>query len=194
MKHFSKKLIRSVICFFMSVLWCQFSLAVPAEVIIIRHAEKPPMGGDGLTAQGQQRANALVNYFLNTPALTQYGTPIAIYAEAPRKKDTTRAILTCTPTANALNMTVQSTYTRDQYAQLAQGILSNPQYTGKTVLICWEHKTIPMLVNALGVQPMPSPWPDNVFDRTLVINYQANGSIASFQNLPQHLLDGDSVQ
>lgn len=192
MRHFYKKNIIGFICFCTTALWCNFGLAVPAEIIVIRHAEKPP-AGPYLTPRGEERANALVNYFLKNPALTQFGTPVAIYAEAPHKNNIpTRAILTCTPTANALDIPVQTQYTRDQVDGLAQGILNNPQYSGKTVLICWEHKTIPMLLNALGVQPMPAPWPGNVFDRTLVITYQSNGTITSFQNLPQHLLPGDS--
>lgn len=194
MKLFSKKHCIAFICLFTTLLWCNFACAIPAEVIIIRHGEKPP-AGDCLSPRGEQRANALVQYFLNNPKLTKYGTPVAIYAEAPHNSTaTTRAILTCTPTANALNIVVQSPYTRDEYAALAQDILNNQQYSGKTILICWEHKTIPLLANALGVQPMPPSWPKDVFDRTLVINYQPNGEISSFQNLPQHLLDGDSIQ
>jgi hypothetical protein len=177
-----------------TVLWSGFIFAVPAEVIIIRHGEKP-VTGDSLNLKGQERAAALVPYFLHTQALTRYGLPVAVYAEAPRKNaTTTRSIQTCTPIAQALGIPVLTSYTKKQYAPLAQGILNNPQYSGKTVLVCWEHKMIPLIINILGVQPMPAPWSDNVFDRTVVITFQPNGKIASYQNLPQRLLYGDSAQ
>lgn len=182
-----------IIGFFISALWSVLALAVPAQVIIIRHGEKPATG-DNLNVKGQERATALVPYFLNNPALTQYGTPVAIYAAGSHKNATTRPIQTCTPIAQALGIPVQATYTKKEYESLAQDILNNPQYSGKTVLICWEHKMIPFLTNALGVQPMPAPWPGKVFDRTLVITFKPNGQIASFQNLPQKLLYGDSAQ
>lgn len=193
MKFLSKKSIGALTGLFLMVFWCGVALAMPAQVIVIRHGEKPPVG-DNLTVKGQERAEALVPYFLNTPALTQYGPPIAIYAEAPNDGVTaTRAMETCSPLAKALGIPVLTPYTRDQYVPLAQDILNNPQYSGKMVLICWEHKNIPPLVNALGIQPMPAPWAGNVFDRTLVLTYRPDGKIVSFQSLPQQLMYGDST-
>lgn len=182
-----------MIGFFITAFWSGLALAVPAQVIIIRHGEKPATGSN-LNVRGEERATALVPYFLNNPALTQYGPPVAIYAAGSHKNATTRSIETCTPTAQALGISVQATYTKKDFAPLAQDILNNPKYSGKTVLVCWEHKMIPFLTNALGVQPMPAPWPGKVFDRTWVITFKPNGQILSFQNLPQKLLIGDSAQ
>ena len=125
-----------------------------------------------LTSRVRNSAAALVPYFLHTQIFTRYGLPVAVYAEAPHKNaTTTRSIQTCTPIAQALGVRVLTNYTKKQYDSSAQDILNNPQYSGKTVLICWEHKMIPFIVNALGVQPMPTPWSDNVFDRTAVITF-----------------------
>jgi hypothetical protein len=53
--------------------------ATPAQVLIIRHAEKGASGKD-LSSAGDARAQALVGFFENNPEVTQYGTPAAIYA------------------------------------------------------------------------------------------------------------------
>ena len=69
------------------VVACLFAagaFAGPAQVIIIRHAEKPPVGDD-LTPKGRQRAAALVPYFLETPEVLEYKLPAAIYALKARR-------------------------------------------------------------------------------------------------------------
>lgn len=167
--------------------------AAPAQVIVIRHGEKPPVG-DNLTLKGRERAAALVPYFLYTKALTSFGTPVAIYAEGTTTTTPTRAMETCNPLAEQLGLKLLSQYTRNQYPAMVQEVLKNPQYNGKTVLICWEHKHIPDIVSALGVQPKMSAWPGKVYDRTLLITYKPDGTVASFKNIPQQLLFGDSPQ
>jgi hypothetical protein len=57
------------------------------------------------------------------------------------------------------------------YAALANRILAEPAYAGKTVLICWNHEEIPQLAAALGVSPEPPKWKGSVFDRVYVISY-----------------------
>ena len=55
--------------------------------------------------------------------------------------------------ARALNLPVQAPFLGKNYAALAKRILATPAYTGKTVLICWNHEEIPRLAAALGVTP-----------------------------------------
>jgi hypothetical protein len=174
--------------------------AMPAQVIIIRHAEKPPTGPD-LDAQGYQRANALVGFFLSNPAMLQFGTPAAIYAAAPNlnapanpmdvEAKSLRSIETVTPLAKRLGLSINESYTKDEIAPVTQEILGNAAYEGKMVLLCWEHNMIPALAQAFGVTSAPTAWDDAVFDRAWVITFNSGGS-PSFQNLPQHLLPGDS--
>ena len=45
------------------------------------------------------------------------------------------------------------------YAQMVKEILTKPEYDGKVVLICWEHKAIGDLATAFGVaQPSRLAW------------------------------------
>jgi hypothetical protein len=69
-------------------------------------------------------------------------------------------------------------------------ILTNPAYDGKMVLICWVHQDIPALAQDLGATTAPSKW-GKAYDRVWEINY-SGGQVSGFQDLPQHLMPGDS--
>jgi hypothetical protein len=184
--------------------WCAFSLllvlnltsaayALPAEVILIRHAEKPAQGNE-LSPRGWQRAFALVGFFLNNPMMTRFGTPTVLFPMAQMSVGgSVRAIQTITPLAKQLGLPLHLNYTRDQYPEAAQEILRNPAYDGKTVLICWEHKVLPDFAAHLGLRNGPTDWPDSVFDRAWVIDYSGD-RIVGFHDLPQRLLAGDSAR
>lgn len=168
------------------------AIAVPAQIIIVRHGEKP-VGSNELSIRGQERAAALRPYLLGTQALLHYGPPVAIYAQKPDSEDPSlREIQTCIPTAKALHIKINTQYTHEQSSELAKAILENSAYANKSVLICWEHHAIPALVHSLGVKPMPQPWPGKVFDQTWVLTYAKNQQLKSFQRLQQKLLYGDS--
>ena len=79
------------------------------------------------------------------------------------------------PLSKALKLRVQTPYLGSNYAELAKAILANPEYAGKTVLICWNHENIPQLTAALGVTPEPAKWKGKVFDLVYIISYK-NGS------------------
>ena len=166
------------------------ALATPAQVIIIRHAEKPDSGSE-LSKRGWRRAHALVGYFEKNPQVTQYGTPVAIYAMAPKEEGgSVRAIETVTPLADDLGLDLQEGFTKKEVDDVADEILNAAEYDGKMVLICWAHKPIPDLVEALGWDSGPDEWPDSVYDRTWVLNFSGD-KVSSFEELPQHLLPGD---
>ena len=67
-----QKLPLSLIFSFLCLGFSESSLAIPKNVIIIRHAEKPS-GKMYLAPKGYERAAALPYYFLDTP---RYNTPI----------------------------------------------------------------------------------------------------------------------
>jgi hypothetical protein len=69
-------------------------------------------------------------------------------------------------------------------------VLVDPQYAGKVVLIAWHHGKIPELARALGAIDAPDKWNAKVFDRVWELTY-ADGA-ATFQDLPQEALPGDS--
>jgi hypothetical protein len=183
------KLFETIGC--LSLLIAASLSAAPAQVILIRHAEKPATGED-LDAQGWRRAYALVGFFEKNPAMTQHGTPVAIYAMDPGGPDgTQRPIETVTPLAADLKLPILHPYTRKQLPELVAEILGNSAYDGRMVLVCWEHKVIPELVQDFGWNDGPDTWPDDVFDEAWVLGFSGD-RVVSFQNVPQHLLPGDN--
>ena len=176
------------------------SFAAPAQIIIIRHGEKPAQGNE-LNEAGFRRAKALVKFFETEPAVTQHGTPAAVYAMAPKNSDgSVRAIQTVTPLADALELTINEFYTRDQVNELVKDIMENADYKGRMVLICWEHKVIVNIAAALAAygnsdqsvqNTLPASWSGDAFDRVWIFNFSGN-KVVSFQDLPQRLMPGDS--
>lgn len=145
----------------------------PAQIILIRHAEKPADPADPhLSRAGVKRAERLVSFIMTDPAMTRLGLPVAVFATQTTKHDNgQRTQETVAPLARALKLLVQTPYPGRDYAALAKLILANPAYAGRTVLICWNHDEIPQLAAALGVTPEPPKWKGSVFDRVYVISY-----------------------
>jgi hypothetical protein len=166
----------------------QFALSAPAQVVIIRHAEKPPTGDD-LNAKGRQRAAALTPYFLETPEVLEYKTPVAIYAQkSTESHKSRRPVDTIKGLAKALNQELIQ-YPREDAMVMIKDIMAKPEYEGKMVLICWSHTGIPDMAKAFGVKEVPE-WSGSVYDRTWIITF--NKGVASFKNVPQKLMYGDS--
>jgi hypothetical protein len=166
---------------------------MPAQVIIIRHAEKP-LYGNILSTKGRERAAALVPYFLDTPDILVYGTPSAIYASGPYGDDSSiRSVETVKALAIALKLPLKDCYTHDEYPKMIEEIKKSPEYNGRMVLICWEHQAIPDIARAFGALQIPARWPVDVFDRVWVLSFQHVGKV-TFQNIPQRLLFGDSFE
>ena len=176
------------------------AFAAPAQVIIIRHGEKQEYGNQ-LSEKGYKRADALVNFFLSVPEVNEYGSPVAIYAAAPKNEDSSiRSIQTVTPLARALNITINTGFTRGQAHKLVRDIMENPRYTGRMVLISWQHGHIPDIVRELAEYSpygpaaqlaLPAEWPEARFDRAWIIDLY-RGRVTSFKDIPQRLLPGDS--
>ncbi|MBU6401848.1 MAG: histidine phosphatase family protein [Verrucomicrobia bacterium] len=175
-------------------LGIQIVSAHPAQIILLRHAEKPLNQREvHLSAQGRQRAVALVPFLTTTPALVTNGLPVALFATRPTRHDhSRRPYETLTPLAQHLRLRIQTPYPAAGYAALAERILADPAYDGKTVVVCWVHTHLPALAKALGVRAKVPSWPGGVYDRVWVITYQ--GTEASFSSLPQALLPGDSTR
>jgi hypothetical protein len=151
----------------------------PAYIIVIRHAEKPADPNNAhLSQAGVKRAAQLVSFITTDSAMIRIGVPVAVFATQTTKDyDGQRTQETVAPLARALKLPVQTPYHGKDYAALAQLILANPAYAGKTVLICWNHEQITQLAAALGVTPEPPKWKASVFDRVYVIAYH-NGKAA----------------
>jgi phosphohistidine phosphatase SixA len=157
----------------------------PKAIYIIRHGEKPDSSDDpDLAPKGYDRANALARVFPS-----RFCVPDFIWATAP-SKHSRRPLETVAPLAKALHLTVLDEYADADFAKLAHDLLTQPQYSGKSVLICWHHGTIADLANALGANDAPEKWKPEVFDRVWVIKFVAGR--ANFQDLPEKALAGDS--
>jgi len=114
--------------------------AGPRQIVILRHGEKPANPSDpNLTAQGEQRAAMLAGAI---PRL--FPDPDFIFAAAT-SKNSNRPVETITPTAKALNLPVNDSISADGYDLLAQDLLTEPQYAGKLIIVCWHHGEIPDL-------------------------------------------------
>jgi phosphohistidine phosphatase SixA len=157
----------------------------PHIVMIIRHAEKPEVSGDpNLTPKGYERANALAKVIPDN-----FGKPDFLIA-TKKTKGSDRPAETITPLSKAIAETIDTTYKADDVSTLAHEVLSNPKYNGKIVLIAWHHGKIPDLAKALGVTNAPEKWQPEVFDRVWKITFDKG--VATWQDLPEHALPGDS--
>lgn len=148
--------------------------AQPAQVILIRHAEKPAdPAALHLSKEGEKRAKSLVPFLTTDARVLQHGTPVALFAAKTTKHGhAQRTQETVAPLAKKLGLRVQTPYLSEDYRDLAHSILSNPKFLGKTVLICWVHESIPQLAAALGVSPQPPKWKDAVYDQVYLISYE----------------------
>ncbi len=155
--------------------------ALPAQVIVLRHAEKDPITR-GLTQQGQERAAALSYYLTQTDYLLNYGPPAAIFASRSfpmSDRVVPRTIGTMMPLAELLQMPIHIPFNGYQVNEIANLVLNNSNYDGKNIVICWNHSSIHDLINAFGYQlpfKCTSPqhkYPDCRFDLVFVMTFPA---------------------
>lgn len=194
---------RLLLSFAAWALLCGSAFAAPAQVILIRHAEKPAEGAE-LSPQGFRRADALVKFFQTNPAVKRYGLPVAIYAAAPKNEDSSvRSIQTVTPLSQAIGVRVDDRFTRGQTNKIVRDLMENPAYDGRMVLICWQHERIVEIAQNLAeyngspasvYNAIPTEWPAAAFDRAWIVDLSTSGKVTAFKNIPQRLLPGDSAK
>lgn len=155
----------------------------PAEIVILRHAEKPTPKDVHLSERGLQRAAALPSLFPARLAVPQ------ILIAARQSKHSNHAHETLAPLADALHLPIDEHLPDGKYRELARRLLSDARYEGMHVCICWHHETIPQLASALGARGAPSKWHDKVFDQVWRLRYQDDR--VRFDVVSQHLLPGD---
>ncbi|KAJ5824747.1 hypothetical protein N7447_007087 [Penicillium robsamsonii] len=137
-----------------------FATARDPIVYFIRHGEKPEDGGNGLNANGLERAQCIREVFGKN---SEYKIT-HIMAQTP-KSDGRRARPrdTVKPLADDLGLDVDISCDRDDPDCVKKVIDS---YDGKgeaNILICWEHDTITDILETLGVDDAPH-YPDDSFD------------------------------
>jgi hypothetical protein len=156
-------------------------------VLIIRHSEKPETG-NGLTAQGEERARLYVKYF--QPFQDQQ-PPIevdSLYAGAD-SKSSIRPRLTLEPLSKATNLPINSSISSKDSAALVAELRSHPH--GHCPLISWRHGDMPALLTAFGASPdklLPNGrWPDDVYDWVVVLTMGPDGQLVSQKLIHEQL-------
>jgi hypothetical protein len=180
-------------------------MARARKIMVIRHGEKPqgrllPYGvtNDGventesLLVAGWTRAGALAVLFapargpLQSPGLAVPQYVFASTDEEGRKSQ--RPIETVSIVAQKLNLKTDSTYKVGDETQLVAAAVE----CDGVVLVSWEHKHIPLIVNAiLGNTTAPQHWPGDRFDMVWVFDLDVASGQYSFSQVPQLLLAGD---
>jgi hypothetical protein len=124
-------------------------------------------------------------------------TPTVLVAPSwghPGKTAAHRSYQTIQGLSEHLRLPITSQFAQGQEQELADSLVSS--HSG-VVLICWEHKHIPVIASSLPVvtgTAIPRKWPDDRYDViwsfTLV---RAPGPVRyTFGQIPQLLLAGDS--
>jgi len=182
----------------------------------------PPFGvtADGeqddhsLSVRGWQRAGALVALFAPPPRqapVPSIRTPNVIYAfktdsandhphdatGAPIGSKGKRAQQTVTPLADKLGALVTLNFTFDKGDEIA--MITSAMACHGSVLICWEHHSIPLIAQQLPVNqatPVPPTWPADPhgvgrFDVVWVFAYDQAAGTYQFSQVAQDLLAGD---
>jgi phosphohistidine phosphatase SixA len=169
---------------------CGAASAQPREVLIIRHAEKPDDDSIHLSPEGQKRAEALPRLF-DSSRPAPFPKPDYVFATKP-SAHSNRPVETVTPLAKALNIDINAHFKNEEYEKLAHELLTNPRYSGKVVLVCWHHGTIPELAKKLKAEDVPDKWHDSAFDRVWVI--ASKDGTVKFKRKYQALMPGDKAE
>src|SRR5882672_5994652 len=88
----------------------QWAVAQPAEIILIRHAEKPDdPDARHLSKAGEERARELVAFLTTDPEFTKYGPPVALFAtQTTRHGRGQRTRETLAPLAKELHLPIEA--------------------------------------------------------------------------------------
>jgi hypothetical protein len=184
---------------------------LPQQIYIIRHGEKPadsssgpPLGVDvdgnrnenSLSPRGWERSGALTVLF-SPPVGPKVGlrTPTALYATGYRDAAVTkthRPYETLLGLSRRLGVPIQSPDRLGQEAALADAVLNSG---AEVVLVCYEHRRIPALVQGIPTvdgTAIPAAWPDDRYDVIWTLTLDPVAGRYMFGQVPQQLLDGDT--
>jgi hypothetical protein len=184
----------------------------PPEVIyIIRHAEKPlkpPLSGvdfegsqneHSLLPRGWQRSGAIAALFHPESGVPRahIHTPTMLVAPSwghPHKTAAHRSYQTIQGLSEQLELPITTEFAQGQEEQLAASLVRGGP---GVVLICWEHKHIPVIASALPLADgtaVPDKWPGDRYDViwSFTLAPAPDGARYTFAQIPQLLLAGDT--
>lgn len=151
----------------------------PKRIILLRHADKTDDAEDeDLSEAGQARAEHLATYIPQT-----FGKPDFIIATS-HSKHSNRPRETVQPLADTLGMNVMHDFENRDFADLIQEIFDDPDFKGKTLVICWHHGNLPAIAALLGAPAgsYPDPWPEDAYNLVLDLQYDPNSGSAPTVN------------
>ncbi len=197
--NISGKLVFCIIVSMICLLGSETLLrAMPAQVMIIRHAEKfEDRQKIHLNPRGQTRAMALSQFFQSDPRVLEHGVVAAIIAQKPSdNKKSVRCEETVEPLAQALGKSVINRFAYGEVRELVEWLRNSNDWDSKSVLVCAQHTDILPLAKAFGANDIrQSVWPHETYDRVWVLDFSpSDGKLASLRDIPQSLLFGDSFQ
>ena len=196
MFHFTSSSTRSLFISFALALFVVGSVtgsmteAMPAQIVILRHAEKPASGNE-LSTRGWDRARALPALFTSRTELNVFGAPAEIIGMSQKPGHSLRSVQTVSFLSQSLNLHTNTDYRPGDVEQLVSDVSQDARLDGKTIVICWHRKNLPDLIEAFG-GPSIGKVPSAQFDRLWVLT-TARGSI-EMRDLPQNVLPGDSAR
>jgi hypothetical protein len=179
------------------------AFATPARIIILRHGEKAT--AYKLCDIGRERAEALTTTYLGrgsakslfaggeapatilaitlhtlelaSPSAASWGEPLTLYSVLPDEDANEDE------KAEAFNRRTQ---------EAAHDVMTDPRYTGKTVVMVWEHKhiankklensfpgkavTLRQLLKLDQLHGVPETWPSGTYDYFWIAEYGNQGS------------------
>ncbi len=153
-----------------------YCFADPQQVVIVSYAESDANGylTTAGTCSGIARANYFPGYLSGTTPLNLYGPPIALYgARQTADNPGPNVIQSLIPTSRSFKVPLHLGYDSGSPADLADEILSNTLYSGKTVFIVWDYDAIPSLINAFGYSSPAAPNPV-AYNRTYILQFPIN--------------------
>jgi hypothetical protein len=184
----------------------------PEVIYIMRHAEKPlkpPLSGvdyagsqneHSLLPRGWQRSGAIAALFHPEfgPLRDGLRTPTMLVAPSwghPGKTAAHRSYQTIQGLGEHLGEPIMAEFAQGQEKQLADSLIRD--HSG-VVLVCWEHKHIPLIAAALPLVSdtvIPRKWPRERYDVIWVLTRVPEpGPVRyAFSQIPQQLLAGDAA-
>ncbi|NDE63788.1 MAG: hypothetical protein EB053_05480, partial [Chlamydiae bacterium] len=159
------------------ILFIFYSLmAAPAQVIIVSYAESTASGNLTSTGlcNGIERANYFPGYLLSNSTLNAFGPPVALYgARQTATYPGLNVLQSLIPTSRYFQIPIHAGFSYQDSLKLADEVLGNSLYDGKTVFIVWDFNEIPDLINAFGYSSPALPSPA-AFNRTYVLKFPIN--------------------
>jgi len=145
------------------------------RVVILRHGEKPDEG-ENLSCQGLNRALQLSNVLYNKYKLVDNIYVPELKTGKSKGTGEARMYQTVVPYAIKYNLVIGTLFEVGDEVSMAKSILKK----SGTVLVVWEHKTIPALVQALGVSAGKLKWDGDDFDSIWIVTFKDGQAVLSY--------------